>query len=349
MSEQDHTRQSAQKAFDIMSERGIVPTPANYEIFFAYTSGENSAVSRIIGDRLKAKMPISQVMLDDLRDRFFSTARVEKALETTGQDLTGAVNAVFERLESAGRDAQAYGRALSAASGELGGNHSPEAMRKLVDGLVAATHAMEARTKDLEADLQRSSQHVSELQTKLNDVRKESLTDMLTGIANRKAFDLEIERAIELSRLEDAPMCLLMCDIDHFKAFNDTFGHQTGDQVLRLVGSCLAENVKGRDTAARYGGEEFAVILPQTALSHAIVVAEQVRQAVQAKKLVKKSTGDILGSISISVGVAQIGHMEDKAGIIARADACLYAAKKAGRNRVISETELAQSKQTNAA
>ena len=332
-----------------MSEHGIVPTPANYEIFYAYTAGENSAVARIMGDRLKAKMPISQTMLDDLRERFFSTARVEKAIEKTGQDLTGAVNAVFERLETHGRDAEAYGRALSAASGELDNKQSPEAMRKVVDSLVAATHAMETRTKDLEADLQRSSQHINELQAKLNDVRKESLTDMLTGIANRKAFDLEIERAIELARLEDVPMCLMMCDIDHFKKFNDTFGHQTGDQVLRLVGSCLAENVKGRDTAARYGGEEFAVILPHTGLSHAVVVAEQVRHAVQSKKLVKKSTGDILGSISISIGVAQLHHMEDKASLIARADSCLYAAKDAGRNRVVSDSDLASAKRTNAA
>jgi diguanylate cyclase len=349
LSDKDHAQQLAKAALDAMAERGVAPTPANYEIFFAYVSGENVAVARIINDRIKAKLPFTQPMLDDLRERFFSSARIEKAVEKTSSDLTGAVNAVFERLETHGRDAEAYSRTLSAASGELDGKQSPEAMRKLVDNLVAATHAMETRTKDLEADLQRSSQSVSELKAKLDDVRKETLTDVLTGIPNRKAFDLEIDRAIEMARGEDTPLCLFMCDIDHFKRFNDTFGHQTGDQVLRLVGSCLAENVKGRDTAARYGGEEFAVVLPQTALNDAVFVANAIRRAVESKKLVKKTTGDILGSISISIGVAQLSPGDDKASLIARADNCLYGAKRAGRNRVVSEADAEASAHVDAA
>ena len=316
-----------------------MPTPGNYEIFFAYASGENATVARIIGDRIKAKMPFTQAMLDDLRDRFFSSTRVEKAVHETSTDLTGAVNEVFARLETAGRDAEAYSRTLSAASGELGGNHSPEGMRNLVDGLIASTHAMETRTKDLEADLQRSSQNINELKAKLDDIRREALTDVLTGIANRKAFDLELDRAIEQARAEETPLCLLMCDIDHFKAFNDTFGHQTGDQVLRLVGHCLAENVKGRDTAARYGGEEFAVILPQTTTADGVFVADQIRRAVESKKLVKKNTGDILGSISISIGVSVLRPKDDKVSLISRADDCLYGAKRSGRNRVVCETD----------
>ena len=127
-----------------------------------------------------------------------------------------------------------------------------------------------------------------------------------------------------------------MCDIDHFKKFNDTFGHQTGDQVLRLVANCLSENVKGRDTAARYGGEEFAVILRGAPVDAAVTLADQIRMAVQSKKLVKKSTGDILGTITISIGAAEIGPGDAAASLIQRADACLYAAKNAGRNRVMS-------------
>jgi diguanylate cyclase len=134
---------------------------------------------------------------------------------------------------------------------------------------------------------------------------------------------------------------LVMCDIDHFKTFNDTWGHQTGDQVLRLVANCLSENVKGRDTAARYGGEEFAVILPQTSLADAVGLADQIRGKVESKKLVKKSTGDILGMITISMGVAQYNPQESLDEFVARADTCLYAAKHAGRNRVVCEADRA--------
>jgi diguanylate cyclase (GGDEF)-like protein len=192
----------------------------------------------------------------------------------------------------------------------LGGERSPADVRKLVEGLIAATRAMEHRAKSLEGELQASSQQVSELRDKLADVRKESLTDPLTCIANRKAFDEAARSALAAVTDEEEEVALLLCDIDHFKNFNDTWGHQTGDQVLRLVAACLSENVKGRDTAARYGGEEFAVLLRGTSLEAATRVANQIRTTVEHKKLVKKSTGDVLGTITISIGVAQIGRGE---------------------------------------
>ncbi|HYS44946.1 MAG TPA: GGDEF domain-containing protein, partial [Rhizomicrobium sp.] len=183
-----------------------------------------------------------------------------------------------------------------------------------------------------------SSEQVTELRTKLADVRKESMTDPLTNIANRKAFD-EAVRAAMTAAQDGEAVSLLMCDIDHFKTFNDTWGHQTGDQVLRLVATCLSENVKGRDTAARYGGEEFAVLLRGIGLDAATRVADQIRTTVETKKLVKKSTGDILGTITISIGVAQIAPGDTVEGAVRRADACLYGAKHNGRNLVINQKD----------
>ncbi len=170
-------------------------------------------------------------------------------------------------------------------------------------------------------------------------MRKESLTDPLTGVANRKAFDTDLNSAIAEARTNGEKLSLFMCDIDKFKSFNDTWGHQTGDQVLRLVANCLSENVKGRDTAARFGGEEFAVIVRQAGVEAAVVLAEQIRGHVQGKKLVKKSTGDVLGSITISIGVAELAPGEAAASLIQRADACLYRAKHAGRNCVIGDND----------
>jgi diguanylate cyclase len=210
----------------------------------------------------------------------------------------------------------------------------------LVDGLLGATRAMEERTNNLENELQRSSQQVTELKTQLEDVRKESRIDPLTGVANRKTFDVELQAALEDAAETGAALTLLMCDIDHFKTFNDTWGHQTGDQVLRLVANCLSENVKGRDTAARYGGEEFVVILRQTALDNAVRLANQIRSTVESKKLVKKSTGDILGRLTISIGVAQLTSQDSAETLVQRADTCLYRAKRSGRNRVVGEAEL---------
>jgi diguanylate cyclase len=130
-----------------------------------------------------------------------------------------------------------------------------------------------------------------------------------------------------------------MADIDHFKSFNDHYGHQTGDQVLRLVALSVKQNVKGRDVAARYGGEEFVVALPSTSLQSAITVADQIRRAVMTKELMKRSSGERLGRVTISIGVAVMRPSDTPQLLIERADMCLYAAKRHGRNRVICEVD----------
>jgi len=242
------------------------------------------------------------------------------------------------KLEAAARSTEAYSNTLTAATGHLDAGQSPADMRKLVEDLISATRAMESKTKALEGELQKSSEQVNELRGTLADVRKESLTDPLTGIANRKAFDAAMDAAM-LALAEGDQVSLMMCDIDHFKKFNDSWGHQTGDQVLRLVANCLSDNVKGRDTAARYGGEEFGVLLRGTSLADATHVADQIRLAVQGRKLVKKSTGDVLGTITISVGIAQFAPGDTVESVIRRADACLYGAKKNGRNLVLNQDD----------
>jgi diguanylate cyclase len=343
MNRHERAQALAKAALAVMAERQVAPTPENFQLFYAYAAGDNPAVSKIMGDMVAGRRPFTPEILEDLRQRFFAGAREEKAAENLNAGIQGAMKVAIDNLQAAGRDTVAYGRTLSAASGELDTEHSAEELRKLVEGLRGATQAMESRTKELEGKLKESSSEIGELKSKLDNIRKESLTDPLTGIANRKAFDAELAQAIAQSRASGEPLCLVMCDIDKFKQFNDTWGHQTGDQVLRLVGHCLSENVKGRDTAARYGGEEFAVILRQTGRDSALMLANQIRTSVESKKLVKKSTGDILGTITISGGVAELAAQDSAATLIQRADECLYAAKAAGRNCIISETQAGKS------
>jgi len=336
-----HNREQnvAKTALALMGEVGVVATPDNFELFYAYTAGENPALAQVMNAFIKSKKPFTAEILADLRLRCLSGARTAMAMESVGGNIETLIADMLGKLESSAQHTADYQDTLSAATGELGGERSPADVRKLVDGLIAATRAMEHRAKSLEGELQASSQQVSELRDKLADVRKESLTDQLTCIANRKAFDEAARAAIAAVTDEDEDVALLLCDIDHFKNFNDTWGHQTGDQVLRLVAACLSENVKGRDTAARYGGEEFAVLLRGSSLEAATRVANQIRVTVETKKLVKKSTGDVLGTITISIGVAQIARGEAIETVLRRADACLYGAKHNGRNLVINQKD----------
>ncbi len=334
----DREQNFAKKALALMSDVGVAARPDNFELFYAYASGENPAITQVMAAFIHAKKEFTPEILVDLRLRCLSGVRAAQAMDALGGNIDSLIENMLGKLESSARDTADYKDRLSAATGELGGERSPADVRKLVDGLIAATRAMEHRAKSLEGELQASSQQVTELRVKLADVRKESMTDPLTNIANRKAFD-EAMRAALAAAHDGESVSLLMCDIDHFKTFNDTWGHQTGDQVLRLVAVCLSENVKGRDTAARYGGEEFAVLLRGTSLDAATRVANQIRASVETRKLVKKSTGDILGTITISIGVAELAYTDTVEGVIRRADACLYGAKHNGRNLVINQND----------
>ena len=135
-----------------------------------------------------------------------------------------------------------------------------------------------------------------------------------------------------------------MTDIDHFKKINDTYGHQTGDQVLRLVALAVKQNIKTQDIACRYGGEEFSIILPQSDLEEAEQLGERIRTAVMSKELVKRSTGENLGRVTISVGIATFEQIDTAHSIVSRADEALYAAKNAGRNLVKTELDLPSAK-----
>jgi diguanylate cyclase len=339
----------AKAAFALMGDWSVSPTPQNYELFYVYAGGRNPELSKIVEAMIRERAPFTPPILQGLCARFLTHERNAQTMEEMGVTISGMLDAMLGKLEKAGKDAGDYGRTLSAATGELGGDQSPAAISKMVGRLVGATKAMESRTKSLEVELQRSSEQVTDLKTQLDTVRKESRIDPLTAIANRKTFDTELQAALKEASETGIPVSLLMCDIDHFKRFNDTWGHQTGDQVLRLVANCLSENVKGRDTAARYGGEEFAVIVRQSDALGAASLANQIRASVENKKLVKKSTGDILGTITVSIGVAQFAPADSAELLVQRADRCLYRAKNTGRNRVVSEKELRAQTESNAA
>jgi len=342
----------ARDALAWMAQRHVLPTPQNFEVILAYAGGQNTDLKITIDGLISRDCKFEPSIMASLHDRHFRLRKESDALTELSAKISSELGSLVKLLNTAGRDQSAYGSALSKASGELDHpNLSENKIKSLIDHVVQATHAMEARSKSLEMEVKASSREVAQLRENLESVRREALTDPLTGIPNRKAFASELERAMDSAVQTGDPMSLLMCDIDHFKQFNDTWGHQTGDQVLRLVANCISENVKGRDTAARFGGEEFAVVLPQTALADAVRLAYQIRSKVESKKLVKKSTGDILGVITISIGVAQYDAKEGAEGLVQRADACLYAAKRAGRNRVMSgqDTGAAKSNKASAA
>src|SRR5262249_2697050 len=226
-----------------------------------------------------------------------------------------------------------------AAADQLGRDDLIPHLRAIVANVASATRVMQQRNEALEQQLEASSLEVRTLNARVEEIRKESYIDPLTGLANRRGFDMKLEEAVARRQGSNSSVCVLMGDVDHFRQFNEKWGHSAGDQVLRLVAQAFKAHTQDGDTVARIGGEEFVVILGDTTLERAIGVADDICRAVSSKRVVGRTTGETLGTITVSIGVARFEQGETMNDMIERADACLLAAKQAGRNGVAAQTE----------
>jgi diguanylate cyclase len=326
-------RKFGEDALAAMLTRDVAPTPQNYAVWYAYVAGTVPELKRVLDILISNKQPFTLEISAELYARFFDESGQIKLLTAAGGRLKHIVDQLKKQLESAAGDANAFGRTLDDFSTAIG-ETAADGVRELIDDLLVETQRVADRNRQLEERLGRTADEVSELKQNLESVQREALTDALTGIPNRKSFDMRLREAARDAMEHGEPLSLLIGDIDHFKHFNDTFGHQIGDQVLRLVAKTLTDSVKGRDTPARYGGEEFAIILPQTRLMEAQVVAEQIRTMLSRRKLVGRDRRGEYGSVTLSFGAAQYRPGETLMALIERTDAALYRAKRHGRNRV---------------
>ncbi|WP_395644798.1 GGDEF domain-containing protein [Terricaulis sp.] len=329
----------ARNAIDELARQAAPTSPANYEIWTTYLTGANPALNREIDERVKAGGAITDQVSEELFERYFARTRLSaKMLEATA-GVARELDDVVTSLRSSGALAGGYADELHGAATRIENGADPAGLHAIVTGLAAATRKMAEHNRSLETQMQASSKQVESLQATLHEVRVEALTDGLTGLANRKHFDQSLEKLAAESASARSDLCLVICDIDHFKRVNDTWGHQVGDQVIRFVASVLRGHAEGDRLSARYGGEEFALILPRTDLHGAAAVAEQIRRTVSERKLSRRSTGDVIGQVTLSFGVAQFEPGESAADWLARADRCLYASKAAGRDRVTVQQE----------
>ena len=337
MTETTDPKALSTRALAEMDTRGVVPTPDNYELWYTVASGANPGLVREIEQIEERGETVDERRLEQLRKSHLAESGVEDAMLEMGTKIDGELSSVMQMLDTAARDTGDYGASLNNVSAALGSERSPAEMRTLVETLVTATRAMENRSRELEQRLQESKSEVTQLRDNMEQIRSESLTDQLTGLGNRRRFDDALKQMCGDAGKQDTPMVLVLGDIDHFKKFNDTYGHQTGDQVLKMVASCIRQHVKAPLMPARYGGEEFALLLPGLDLAQGVKVADTVRRTIESKELVKKSTGQNLGAVTMSFGAALYEPGEALCDLIKRADACLYSAKHNGRNRVMQE------------
>ncbi|MHA6288461.1 GGDEF domain-containing protein [Maricaulis sp. CAU 1757] len=339
-------RELAHKALGFMEQFDIAPTPENYAVWSCFAAETNPELCDSLRGLIETGAEFTETVNADLFEQYFQWKAVHDAIMDSGGAMCRQLGAVKETLEAAERDTAAYGEALSGASTTLRSAPDADGMKSLVESLVSATARMQKRSQDLEERLQQTSNEVTQLRSNLEKVREEAMTDALTGIANRKRFDESLRRARRDAENTGKPLSLVLCDIDHFKRFNDTWGHQTGDQIIRFVAGCLTRHAADDHLVARYGGEEFGIVMPNTDVMTAEQISEKIRRTVQSKKLLRKSTNEDLGNITLSLGVAVFDGRESVEELIERSDSYLYKSKTEGRNRTTGD---GKAKQRNAA
>lgn len=324
----------ASKALERMDELNLPPTPEIYELWYVYYAEMNAEITRAIDILVANDQEITIERCCELHHRFLSDSNENERVREAGDKIHETIKGVTGAVTNVKSATTQYNATLADAKSKLSGDMTKDAMEKVLKNVMSDTENMMDQNKHLEEQLTKSSIVMQELRREMEAVRKEAMTDGLTNLANRKAFDAEIVRIANVAKEEGTSFSLLMMDIDHFKSFNDNYGHQVGDQVLRLVAYTLTEGVKGRDLPARYGGEEFAIILPETPLQSAVKVGDMLRKAVAGKDVINRANGEKLGRITLSGGVAEFVNGESTDDLIARADAALYTAKHNGRNQI---------------
>lgn len=326
-----------------LKELGVPPTPENYMIWYNDIAEANPDLSKMLRLIDAQGRSYDNEICSQVYRKFFGSDRQARLIDETCSRMESAMTRILAQMASASGGTNQYGQVLEGIQSQLAGPEGVNEVRHLVEQVLSETRKMQDRTKELEAALEDSTKEISTISDHLVAMKQQALTDGLTNIANRRCFDEELERLTMEAAAEGAPLCLLIGDIDHFKAFNDTHGHRIGDKVLQQVALTLTQCIKGRDLAARYGGEEFAVILPMTDMVGAEKVGEQIRQSIAKKKIRLKSSGKDLGTITMSIGATDYVPGECLNSLVERADQALYRAKSEGRNRVVLQKAPARS------
>lgn len=314
----------------------VPATPPNYALWYTYVANEDSELTQKIDESIKETGALSANTCKTLYDTHLADKSVRET-DDFKQGLQALAIEMSNTMADTLKDTDSFQHTLDKTFSQLA-RVGEEALSMdetiaMVRSAVKGSKEIRQSTHFFKHQLAEAQNEIAKLKETLVQANEDALHDALTGIYNRRAFDAELE-ALAINPPAKG-FCLLLCDLDHFKSFNDTYGHLMGDQVLKLTAKRLSDYCREGIQAFRYGGEEFALLVPNRALNGGCRVAETIRASIDRLALKDKRSGKKLDNISVSIGVAQFEKGESLRNLISRADSQLYEAKNLGRNRVM--------------
>jgi len=249
------------------------------------------------------------------------------------------IGRVLGSLDNIIEDEGAFSADLAQTPDKLVAAENRNALVGEIRNMMQSAKFIGEQQRGLEEKLNVSIGEINELRDQLQKIRNSNVTDPLTGLANRMFFERSLQNAVNAAAERKAPLWLALCDIDDFKKFNDAWGHQTGDQVLCLVGMEVRQRVGKSGTVARLGGAQFAAFMSDVPLADVRALTDKIRTTVMSRDIKLKSTNQKLGRVQVSFGIAGARADDTPASLVLRAQDCLRAAKDRGRNRVVCDSD----------
>ena len=318
------------KVADFLIDHDLEVMPRTLGIAYDCVTGGNPKLSQAILERTEAGLPVTLKWLEQMQRE----AEGESSAEMLAALMTRLEESLqeFSRTTNSARSATSeYGAALQQHVDDL------EQVSKagvVITELASLARAMMSRTREIEHNLNESEKRASTLQQSLDEARRVADEDHLTGLPNRRAFEVMFDKEIESARETGDSLCVAFVDIDHFKRVNDTHGHASGDRVLKVVAETLSRISNARCHVARHGGEEFAVIFRAITPEKAWQRLDGAREEIAERRLVNRATDMPFGKITFSGGIADVFAYASKSEALRAADEALYTAKQSGRNLI---------------
>ena len=333
---QDTIEQSAEYlrlALPLMSRQAAALHLVSYGVWYEYVAGFNKPLRNAIDELTRNGKVLDEALTSEL----FRTHIAELDEQTARRIAAGCRKVmanVSQDAANAGEHANRFGNTLQQLSEGLGNADSGSVSENGISRLLSGTREIQGAIATLQERLDDSRMEIEKLQQDVNRAREAAFTDELTGLVNRRGFEVALAAFLSTEDSRAKSTCLLLADIDHFKRVNDTYGHLVGDKVLRAVGQVLKANVKGKDMAARFGGEEFVVLLPETSIDGARALAENLRSTIEGSRIRRSDNRQEIAQVTVSFGIASYCAGESAKDFVSRVDSALYASKHQGRNRV---------------